>query len=293
MRPFELFDVTPIGLSLIITGIVYFMLFGRWILPRRHGTGEGTSAQSMLDYVKAVYGLKAVIFEVKVPDGNILIGHKLADIMDAHHIYIIGTDYRGKRIVAPMASTQIEAPCRLAILGLRRVVEEFAADYGLELLNKLENFSDEFAATQAGVAEIVIPPGSPVIGKTPGEIGYRAAHGLSLLGIHRSTETLSHVETPEHAATRLTDIPLYAGDTLVVHTTWKSLTRLSHNRDYVIITTEYPREEVRPQKVGWALAFFSIAIAMILFTDIRLSLCLLTGAVGMIITSVLSVDEAY
>jgi di/tricarboxylate transporter len=70
MRPFELFDVTPIGLSLIVTGILYFMLLGRWILPRRDGAGEGTSAQSMLDYVKAIYGLKAVIFEVKVPEGQ-------------------------------------------------------------------------------------------------------------------------------------------------------------------------------------------------------------------------------
>ena len=76
MRPFELFDVTPIGLSLILTGILYLMLLGRWILLRRDGAGEGTSAQSMLDYVKAVYGLKAVIFEVKVPEGNILIGHR-------------------------------------------------------------------------------------------------------------------------------------------------------------------------------------------------------------------------
>ncbi len=150
MRPFELFDVTPIGLSLIVTGILYFMLLGRWILPRRDGAGEGTSAQSMLDYVKAVYGLKAVIFEVKVPEGNILIGHRLADIMDAHHIYIIGTDYRGRQVVAPMAPTQIEAPCRLAILGRRRVVEEFAEIYGLKILPQLDNFSDNFAATHAG-----------------------------------------------------------------------------------------------------------------------------------------------
>ena len=293
MQPFGLFDVTPIGICLVITGILYFIIFGRWVLPSGKSNDEGASGQSMREYVKNTYGLQVDIFEVKVPEGNILIGHSLADLMDAHHIYIIGTDYRGKRVVAPLATTQIEAPCRLAILGLRRVVEEFAVDFGLELLPKLQNFSDEFAATHAGVAELVIPPGSPVIGKTPGEIRYRATHGLSLLGIHRSTETLSHVETPEHAATRLTDIPLFAGDTLIVHTTWESLTRLSNNRDYVIVTSEYPREEVRPQKVGWALAFFSIAIVMILTTDIRLSLCLLTGAVGMVVTRVLSVDEAY
>ena len=293
MQPFGLFDVTPIGICLVITGILYFIILGRWVLPSGKSNDEGASGQSMREYVKNTYGLQVDIFEVKVPEGNILIGHSLADLMDAHHIYIIGTDYRGKRVVAPLATTQIEAPCRLAILGLRRVVEEFAVDFGLELLPKLQNFSDEFAATHAGVAELVIPPGSPVIGKTPGEIRYRATHGLSLLGIHRSTETLSHVETPEHSATRLTDIPLFAGDTLIVHTTWESLTRLSNNRDYVIVTSEYPREEVRPQKVGWALAFFSIAIVMILTTDIRLSLCLLTGAVGMVVTRVLSVDEAY
>lgn len=293
MQPFGLFDVTPIGICLVITGILYFIILGRWVLPSGKSNDEGASGQSMREYVKNTYGLQVDIFEVKVPEGNILIGHSLADLMDAHHIYIIGTDYRGKRVVAPLATTQIEAPCRLAILGLRRVVEEFAVDFGLELLPKVQNFSDEFAATHAGVAELVIPPGSPVIGKTPGEIRYRATHGLSLLGIHRSTETLSHVETPEHSATRLTDIPLFAGDTLIVHTTWESLTRLSNNRDYVIVTSEYPREEVRPQKVGWALAFFSIAIVMSLTTDIRLSLCLLTGAVGMVVTRVLSVDEAY
>ena len=293
MQPFGLFDVTPIGFCLVITGILYFVIFGSWVLPNKAINDSGVSAQSMRNFVKSTYGLKADIFEISVPAGSILIGHSLANVMDAHHIYIIGTDYRGKRTVAPMASTKIEAPCRLAILGLKRIVQEFTDDYGLEILPSLQNFSDDFATTQAGVAEIVVPPGSSVIGKTPGEVRYRAAHGLSLLAIHRGEETLSHVETPEHAATQLTDVPLLAGDTLVVHTKWVSLTRLSENRDYVIVTSGYPRGEVRPQKVGWALLFFGIAIGMILFSDIRLSLCLLTGACGMIVTRVLSVDEAY
>ena len=293
MQPFGLFDVTPIGFCLVITGILYFVIFGSWVLPNKASNDSGVSAQSMRNFVKSTYGLKADIFEISVPAGSILIGHSLANVMDAHHIYIIGTDYRGKRTVAPMASTKIEAPCRLAILGLKRIVQEFTDDYGLEILPSLQSFSDDFATTQAGVAEIVVPPGSSVIGKTPGEVRYRAAHGLSLLAIHRGEETLSHVETPEHAATQLTDVPLLAGDTLVVHTKWGSLARLSENRDYVIVTSGYPREEVRPQKVGWALVFFGIAIGMILFSDVRLSLCLLTGACGMIVTRVLSVDEAY
>jgi di/tricarboxylate transporter len=61
----------------------------------------------------------------------------------------------------------------------------------------------------------------------------------------------------------------------------------------VVITTEYPREELRPKKVIWAGIFFTIALTMVLFTDIRLSIALLTGAIGMVLSGVLKIDEAY
>ncbi|MCU7808271.1 MAG: SLC13 family permease, partial [Candidatus Thiodiazotropha sp. (ex Semelilucina semeliformis)] len=51
--------------------------------------------------------------------------------------------------------------------------------------------------------------------------------------------------------------------------------------------------EMRPNKVGWAALFFAIALSMVLFTDIRLSVALLTGAVGMVLSGVLNIDEAY
>ena len=50
---------------------------------------------------------------------------------------------------------------------------------------------------------------------------------------------------------------------------------------------------MRPKKLGWALFFFIVALSMVLFTDILLSLCLLTGAAGMIASRVLRIDEAY
>lgn len=293
MAPFDLFDVTPIGIALVITGILYFVFFGRWVLPMKEVKEDGASAQSMREFVKQTYGIKADIFEVSIPAGNILIGHTLADLMDAHHIYIIGTDYNGKRVVAPMAPTQVEAPCRLAILGLRRVVKEFCNDYGLEMHPRLENFSESFAPTTAGVAELVIPPGSSLIGQSPSDVRIRAKYGMSLLAIHRGEDTLSHVETPDHVATQITHVPLQAGDTLVVHTTWAALTRVTSDRNFVVVTSDFPQEDLRPQKVGWALAFFAVAVGMILLTDIRLSLCLLTGAAGMIVARVLSIDEAY
>ena len=248
----------------------------------------------MQTYVENTYGLRADMFEVRVPERSILIGQRLADIMVAHHIYILGTSYKGHRVIAPMADTVIEAPARLAVLGLRRVLhDEFADPYGLEILPSLDVFADDFAATESGVAEVVIPPGSTVIGKCPIELRLRQTHGLSILAIHRGEDTLSHVETEDHVATHVGEVKLQAGDTLVVHVQWDRLTRMKSDQDFVVVTSDFPQEELRPHKVNWALGFFVMTLGLILFTDLLLSLALLAGAVGMVLSRVLSIDEAY
>ena len=293
MKPFDLFDVTPVGLALLLTGILYFVLFGRWVLPASPARDDAASGQSMAEYLKSTYKLKSDLVEVIVPEGNILVGQTIDDLMTAHHMYIIGTFYAGQRVVAPRVETEILTPCRLAILGRRKVIEEICDIYGLEVLPQLDVFAEEFAATKAGVAEIVVPPGSAAIGKSARDLRFRQTFGMSLLGIHRVEETMSHVETDEHAAVHIGTVPLQAGDTLVMHTSWDLLARMKNNRDFVIVTSDFPQEELRPKKVGWAVLFFAIALSLVLFTDVRLSLCLLTGAVGMIISRVLSIDEAY
>jgi di/tricarboxylate transporter len=293
MAPFSLFSVAPIGLALVVTGILYFVLFGHWVLPKTAARSDATSGQSIKEYLKRLYGLKADIVEVEVGEGNILVGETLGDIMDAHHMSIIGTYFNGQRWLAPLVTTKIEAPCRLAILGRKKVIEEIAEIYDLRILPKLEIFREEYNASKSGVAEIVIPPDSGVIGKSAREVRLRGTYGLNLLAIHRGDETLSRVETKDHKACLLGNEPFHAGDTLVVHAQWEALTRTSKDRDFVVVTSDYPQEELRPQKVGWALLFFTIALVLIIFTDVRLSLALLVGAVGMILSKVLSVDEAY
>ncbi|MEM8538595.1 MAG: SLC13 family permease, partial [Pseudomonadota bacterium] len=190
-------------------------------------------------------------------------------------------------------TAEIAAPCRLAIIGEKREVQKFCKDNGLFMRSKLDVFAEEFAPTNAGVAEVVIPPDSHVIGHSPRDLQLRKQTGLSLLAIHRGEDTLSHVETEVHEPTAIGLEPLRAGDMLVAHTRWDNLTRLKRNQDYVVVTSDFPQEELRPHKVAHAVFFFLVALSMILFTDIRLSLCLLTGAVGMMLTKVLSIDEAY
>ncbi|MEJ6391980.1 SLC13 family permease [Gymnodinialimonas sp. 2305UL16-5] len=293
MRPFGLFSVTPIGVSLVLTGILYFTLFGRWVLPSGQRGQDATSGQSLKDYLKTIYGLKTDIFEITIPEDHSCVGDTFDEVMQRYHVYIIGSAYRGKRWFAPVIQTQIEAPCRIAVLGREKVVRQMAEEGGYILHDRLDVFAEDYAPTKSGVAEMVVPPGSSVIGKCAHDLVFRKTYGASLLAIHRDGETLSYVDTEEHEPTAVGEVPFHAGDTLVIHSTWEALTRLTKDRDFVVVTTDFPQEELRPKKVGWALLFFLISISLIIFTDMRLSLCLLTGAVGMVLTKVLDIDDAY
>ena len=293
MEPFSLFSVTPVGICLVLTGILYFVLLGRWVLPNRGDKEEGSSGQSVRDYLKKIYGLKSDLVEVVVPEGSILRGQTFEDIMVAHNLYILGSYHKGQRFFSPVTSTTVQDPCRLAIMGRRKVIQAIAEDYGLEVLPQLDIFAEAYAPTVAGVAEVVVPPDSDLIGKSARDVVMRKTYGLGLLAIHRGGETLSLVETEDHAATDISNEPLRAGDTLVAFTAWDRLARLTKDRDFVVVTSDFPMEDLRPNKVAWALLFFAITLGLILFTDLRLSLALLVGASGMIATNVLRIDEAY
>lgn len=287
MEPFDLFDVTPVGLALVVTGILYFIIFGRLVLPVV-STEVGAKSQSLLEYFSKVYNLDGKIHEIVVPDGSDLEGKSIDELETQYQILIIATHHDKKTFMAPPRDVSIQAPARLAVIGARHDVAEFRADFDLQERPELDQFSESLGASKGGIAEVVIPPDSSVIGRTGREIVMRRVYGLSPLALYRAGEVFSRGK-----GNLLGNMPYQAGDTLVCHTSWESLARLEKDRNFVVVTTDYPKEELRPQKVAHALIFFLIALALILGTDLRLSLCLLIGALGMIVSRVLSIQEAY
>jgi di/tricarboxylate transporter len=289
MRTFQLFDVTPIGLALLATGILYFVLAGRLVLPSR-GT-DRIEAKDPAEYFGETYGFSDFsMHEVRVPTDSALIGTSVDDMERHWHVRVVAVDKGdGVRLGGSGVdrSLGIEGNTLLGLLGAPDNFEAFVRETGVQVKPEVEVFADALAASKAGIAEIVIPPGSSLVGKSARDLWMRKVYGLSVLAIRRGDDTLTY----ETGGVR--DLPFKPGDTLVVHTAWTDLTRLEKNRDFVVVTTEYPHEELRPHKVPVALLFFGITLSMVLFTDLMLSVALLTGAVGMVLSGVLSMDEAY
>ena len=289
MDAFDLFSVTPIGLALVATGIVYFVIAGRFVLPaiKKSEKTEGTNTMA---YFQEVYGVQYDLNEVVVSAESPMVGQTLDDIECEYKIRVIADMRSGNDLrIGPGGLARdvgISAGDILGVMGSHYALQHFADSNKVALRNELQTFTDSLVATKAGIAEIVIPPGSNLLGKSARDIWLRKTYGISLLAIHRNGETIREGEG-------VRNMPFHAGDMLVVHIPWEALARLEANRNFVVVTADYPREELRPNKVTHALLFFAIALGLILFTDLRLSVALLTGALGMILTRVLTIDEAY
>jgi di/tricarboxylate transporter len=288
MDTWSLFSVTPVGLALVVTGILYFVLAGRYVLPSG-ANNVGTKSSDTMQYFQDIYGLDYSLFEVVVPPESSLCGKNLDDVEKQERIRVIAALCQEELCIGPGSLARdvgIEAGTVLGILAAPYNLKSFVEHYDLQLRRDIETFTEALAATRSGIAEVVIPPGSSLVGKSARDVWLRKTYGIAMVALHRNGETLREGEG-------IRDLPLQAGDTLVVHTTWEALARLEQNRNFVVVTTEFPHEELRPKKVYWAGLFFGIALFLVLFTDIRLSIALLAGAVGMILSGVLSVEEAY
>ena len=286
METFSIFSVTPIGLALITTGILYFVIAGRFVLPKNKS--EGTDSTSTVDYIKETYGANYGVYEIKIVAGSSLINKNVLEVEREYKIRVVAvsTGQKGEPIW-PHRETLIEEGQVLGVIAGERAVTNLTESTDIKASKELTIFSDLLVANKGGIAEVVIPPSSSLIGKTSVELWMRKTYGLAILAIHRGGETIREGDG-------VRDLPLQAGDTLVGHIMWDALARLeTDHKNFVVVTTEYPHEESRPHKLGFAIFFFAIALSLVLFSDLRLSISLLVGAMGMVLSGVLSMDEAY
>jgi len=289
MDTWGLFSVTPIGLALVITGILYFVVAGRFVLPKTRSESSTVGSDSM-QYFHDVYGVDYSLSELVVMDGSSLIGRQFDDVETEYRVRIIATKLQGDHNrIGPGAlarDVDIKGDMVLGVVADPQDLDRFVEHFGLKKRTRLRTFASDLSSSKAGIAEVVIPPGSNLIGKSARDVWMRKTYGMAMIGLHRNGKTLREGED-------IRNMPFQSGDTLVVHTPWEVLPRIEKDKNFVVVTTEYPREESRPHKVGWAALFFCIALGLVLFTDTRLSVALLTGAIGMVLSGVMNIEEAY
>ncbi|WP_149194808.1 SLC13 family permease [Luteimonas suaedae] len=283
LEPLNMFAPLPIGLVLLATGLAYFHFFGNRQL--REGNDSNVTPARTQSYFARVYGIEGDVYELTVTADSPLVGMTFGEaeaLHDAPVLLALKSDNEAK--LAPAADTRIWVGSVLGAMGTRQQVSDFAQNQFLRMSTRLRNFGDLFNPARAGISEAVIPPTSKFIGKSANELQLRRQHGIRLLAVNRGKDE-------EVIRDNVRDLPLRAGDMLVLHSFWQALSE-SSSRDFVVVT-DFPKGEQRPHKFKIAMAIFAVTILIALSSRVPTSIALMTGVAGMLVCGVLKMDEAY
>ncbi|UCF02567.1 MAG: SLC13 family permease [Deltaproteobacteria bacterium] len=283
--PFGLFSQTPIGICLLLSVIIYFLILGKFILPVSDGeTDRGGAATLLSDYPDLIH-----LFELHVPED--FEGPQTLEELAIRKDFLVtvvatGNAARGKKRFVPRKRNRIAAGDDLVIIGKEANVRALAKHKGWQLKDGLDFFVDEFARTNAGLVEVVVSPRSELINKTLGEVRFQKYYRVNPIAIHAGERFylagINHVR-------------LKMGDAILLQGPWDRFHRIRGQplpRPFTF-TTPLEGEILRPAKAKLAMLWLAVALSQIIFFNVQLSVALLSGALGMIITGVLSVDEAY
>ncbi len=296
MARFGFLELTPIGLALAVGGIAYLSTVGMRMLAKLPAGGDGSEdgRGNLLDQYPGIQGP----FEIQVPD-DYRPGSGPQKVVEIRRrflvniVAIMGPD--GKCEVAPLPETVIQPGFTLCAYGPEYAVRGFVESYGLTLRKEAQCFKyDMFNPSVAGIVEGVVPPHSKIVGRTIKEVRFRESFGLNALALHQAGHTYYR---------ELADRPLAPGDAVLVHGTWAQLHALKDLYHNLIIITPYEEEFHKPEKARAALTWFLISLGLMVlssfyfqnkpYNPIPLSVCLMLGAVGMVISRVITINEAY
>lgn len=284
LKPFGLFDVTPVGVLLVASGIACFILFGRFILPQ--GEADVDTAAPVGSSVESYREQLGELHELLTPDDFTHYRDPIT-VRDLRRRYLVNvvalTEQPDFKVLSPSADAMIRSGSDILVVGREEDVERMAEQLGMAHKESLEFFKEEAAEHLAGTVEAVVGPRSPWIGRTLRQINLRDHFQVVPLAIFRHGESYR---------AEISDMPLQVGDAILIQGTWKRLQELQAERS-LLFTTPIDVELLRPEKAFFAGFWLLLALVMILVFKIQLSVCLMTGALGMILTRVLSIDEAY
>ncbi|MBW2070956.1 MAG: SLC13 family permease [Deltaproteobacteria bacterium] len=285
LEPFGLFTQTPIGICLVASAIIYFMILGKFILPAAKGEADrGVTAMLLEDYPALDHP-----FELHVPDT--FEGPKTLEELAIRQNFLvtvvaIGNATTGNKRLVPRRSDSVSAGDDLVIIGRELNVKKLAEYMGWQIKDGLDFFADEFARTNAGLVETVVSPRSELVGKTLREAKFQDRYRVNVIAVNTGGRIYY---------SGIKDVHLKMGDAILLQGPWDRFHRLRNQPQPRALTFATPLEGeiLRPEKAKLAIIWLAVALAQITIFKMQLSVALMSGALGMIITGVLSVDEAY
>ncbi len=272
MAPMGLFETTAPALVLVVAGIVFMAVLGRFLLPK-----------SVVEDLTDEFGVRGYLSEIVVQPNSAMLGQRVHDSALTRMEFRVLKVVRDGHGFVPDEETLLEANDVLIVTGNVMNLMKVKTMQGIEIRPELKLGEAELRKAGVDLAEVVVSPRSSLIGRTLREARFQQEFGLTVLAIFREGLTLWD---------RISRIPLEVGDLLLVQGRPGSLEMVRRRRDLAVLAD---RGMLNPhgQRPLLTLAIFAMAVVLGGLNWISLSTAFLLAALAMVLTGCIRPVRLY
>ncbi len=274
MEPFRLFEFLPVGVTLVIGGVLFFVLFGDKVLPVR-GSGD----------LAGEYRVKEYLTEVSLRADCPFVGQRVdqTGFQEIADVSILGIIRGGSARLAPEGWEIFQDGDILLLKGEVEGIQKLRSTPGIESRGEVLPGDRSLESESVKLVEVMVGPASRFVGRSLKEVDFRRRYGLTVLALHRQGEELFQ---------QLGKIPLKIGDVLLVQ---GPEARLSDLRTVgnVLIFSDLSHFLTQGKKGFYVVAFFAIALLAGALGLFPLSASILAAAVLSVLVRAVPAEEVY
>lgn len=268
LQPFGVFDITPLGIAMSLTGLVYLALFARRALPDRDSMSMLMSDKSKMKFFT----------EVAIPEDSALIGRKLDEIdqFKRDSLRVIDVLRGDASLRRDLSAVVIEPGDRVVLRTPMSEVLGLQANKELRLVDKL-------SSVQTNTVEVLITPGCLMVGRSLGSMRLRRRYGVYPLAVHRRNQNIGR---------QLDDLIVQVGDTLLLEGAPEDIQRLAADMGLVDIAKPSQRA-YRREKAPIVLGVLGAVVILSALDVAPIVILSMIGVAVVLLTRCIDADEAF
>lgn len=276
MPAFGIFEFSHIGIVFFIAGLLYMLFIGRFLIPKHQRETELTDRYEIEDYIT----------EVTVEAESNLIGKPLeeANCFAGEDIDLLQLKSKRNRYRFPNRAIHLQEGDVLLVKGSMEKIADLRSDHDLTIITEKKAYKDEQLHNEDVIlCEVIIRPGSRLIGKTLDKLVLKRDYNAIPLAVKHKRKNF---------ATRLRQIKIEAGDTLLMQVERSTFQRFYNLPDFVVLQ-EYPELAVKTGKRYLSAGIVAMVIVLAALNVLPILVSALLGCVLMFLTRCLDLQKAY
>ncbi len=271
-EPFSFFEFTPIGLIIVVLGILYLLFVGSRLMPKA-APGSLSEKYEIEDYLSTVL----------VTEGSELAGRTLREAGLSKQGFLVAVLVRGEERIVPRPKTRLQEGDLLVVEATREALLETKDRTDLRLETDSALGDADLVAEGAKLVEAFVVGSSDFAGRSLRALAFRERFGISVLAVHRGGRNV---------ARDIRELPLRVGDVLLLQGREEALEALQMSGDLRLLD-EVGHVPFRRRKGPFAAAALGAAVLVSAFDLVPLSIALLTAALAVVIRRCITPHEIY